>query len=107
MEIKRENLENSQIKLTIDIPAGMLHLHAEEAYKKLAGEVKIPGFRPGKAPKYLVEKEIGSEAFNNEILNIAIQRTFYEAGVKENLTTVAPPEIKVLKFVPTDGLTYE
>ncbi|PIZ00816.1 trigger factor [bacterium (Candidatus Howlettbacteria) CG_4_10_14_0_8_um_filter_40_9] len=107
MDIKREDLKDSQVKLTIDIPAGMLHLYSEEAYKKLAPSVKIAGFRPGKAPRNMVEREIGSDAFNNEILNIAIQRTFYDAVIKENLTTVSPPDIKVLKFVPTDGLTYE
>lgn len=107
MEIQKKTLRESQVQLTINVPVGMLHLFSEEVYKKLAAEVRIPGFRPGKAPRYLVEREVGSERFNNEILNIAIQKTFYEAVVKENLVTVGPPEIKVLKFVPTDELVYE
>lgn len=107
MNIKREDLKDSQVKLTIEVPAGMLHLFSEEAYKKLAPKVKISGFRPGKAPKHLVEKELGSEVINNEILEIAFQKTFYEAVMKEKLVTVSPPQVKVLKFVPTDGLTYE
>lgn len=107
MEVKREDLKGSEVKLTIDVPAGQLHLYSEEVYKKLAPSVKISGFRPGKAPRHLVEQEVGSDVFNKEILEMAIQRSFYEAITKEKLTTVSPPEVKVVKFVPTDGLTYE
>lgn len=107
MEIKREDLKGSQVKLTIDVPAGQLHLYSDEVYKRLAKGVKISGFRPGMAPRHLVEQEVGSDVFNKEILELAIQRSFYEAVIKEKLTTVSPPEVKVVKFVPTDGLTYE
>lgn len=107
MDIKKKIINDSQVQLTIDIPVGMLNIYSDRAYKKLAANVKIPGFRPGKAPRHMVEREVGSDAFNKEILESAIQDTFYQAIVKEKVVTLGPPEIKVIKFVPTDGLTYE
>lgn len=107
MKVTREDLKDNKIKLTIEVEAGRLKLASEVAYAKLAPSVKIPGFRPGKAPKNIVEKEVGSERFEAEILDIVLPQTYYDAVISEKLEVVGSPEVKVLKFVLSDGLTYE
>lgn len=107
MQVTKEILKDNKVKLTIEVEAGKLALASNAAYAKLAPSVKVAGFRPGKAPKNIVEKEIGSERFKAEILDIILPESYYEAVMQEKLEVVGSPEVKVLKFVPTDGLTYE
>lgn len=106
MNIKKEKI-GEKIKLTIEVEAEVIAKSSDEAYKKLASQVKIDGFRPGKAPRHIVEKEIGQERLEAEILDRVIPETYYNAVIEEKLNPIGPPEIKMVKFVPTDGLTYE
>ena len=105
--LKQENLPKSQIKLTIEVSKDELTKFIDKAYEKLKGEVKISGFRPGKAPRFMVEKEIGSERFQKEALEIALPETYYQAIQEKKLLPIGPPEIKMVKFVPSDSLVYE
>lgn len=107
MKVTKEDLKDNKIKLTIEVEAGKLALASDEAYAKLAPSVKVAGFRPGKAPKNIVEKEVGSERFEAEILDIVLPQSYYEAIMSEKLEVVGSPEVKVVKFVLSDGLTYE
>jgi trigger factor len=107
MNVTKEILKDNKIKLTIEVEAGKLALASDAAYAKLAPSVKVAGFRPGKAPKNIVEKEIGSERWEAEMLDIILPESYYEAVMSEKLEVVGSPEVKVIKFVPSDGLTYE
>jgi trigger factor len=106
MKVTKEN-QGNKVKLTIEVNAEILKKAAEEVYQKFAPNVKVAGFRPGKAPRNLIEKEIGQERFNAEIMDTVLPRTYYEAIISEKLDVVGAPEVKVMKFVPTDELTYE
>lgn len=107
MKVTHENLKDGKIKLTIEVEAARIALVSDEVFKKLAPTVKVAGFRPGKAPKDIVEKEIGRERFEAEILDIILPQTYYDAVMQEKLEVVGAPEVKLVKFVPSDGLTYE
>ncbi len=106
MKVQREKVDD-KIKLIIDIEAETVKKKYDAVYTELAKGVKVAGFRPGKAPKYMIEKEIGQDRINAEVLDTIIPETYYEAIIQEKINPVGPPEIKLLKFVPTDGLTYE
>jgi trigger factor len=105
--LKQESLPKSQIKLSIEVSKDELVKFLDKAYENLKDKVKISGFRPGKAPRYMLEKEIGSERFQKEALDHALPETYYEAIQQAKLLPVGPPEIKLVKFVPTDCLVYE
>ncbi len=107
MEVKRENLSKVKIKLTIDLKEAELRPHIEKVYKELAKNLKIAGFRPGKAPQFVVEKEVGQDKFYAEVLDSVLPEAYYNAITKEKLVTVNRPEIKVTKYAPTGGLTFE
>ncbi|MEK7447738.1 MAG: trigger factor [Patescibacteria group bacterium] len=107
MEVKREDLSKVKIKLTIDLTEKELGPHIEKVYKSLAKNLKIAGFRPGKAPRFVVEKEVGQDKFYAEVLDVTVPDAYYNAITKEKLITVSRPEIKVIKYAPTGGLTFE
>jgi trigger factor len=107
MKVSKEILADNKIRLTIEVEAGKLAIASDTVYTKLASSVKVAGFRPGKAPKNIVEKEIGSDKYEAEILDIVLPESYYDAVTHEGLEVVGSPEVKVVKFVPTDGLTYE
>lgn len=106
MKVQKENLDQ-KIKLTIDVDVETIKKTSDLVFERLSKNVKVAGFRPGKAPRHMIEKEIGQDRLNAEILDAVIPETYYEAVIKENLNPVGPPEVKLIKFVPTDGLTYE
>lgn len=111
MEIKRENLEKSKVKLTIRVSSPEMRNFFSRAYNKLAQNVEVKGFRPGTAPKSLTIAAIGENKLNSEILDIALQETYSQALRKENIIPVIQPKVnvKMLKdlTVDTAELEYE
>lgn len=107
MQVKKENISQVKIKLTVDLSEAELKPHIEKVYKEFAKTLKIPGFRPGKAPQFIVEKEVGQEKFYAEVLDHVLPEAYYQAVTKEKLITVSRPDIKVVKYAPTGGLTFE
>ncbi|KKQ17962.1 MAG: Trigger factor [Berkelbacteria bacterium GW2011_GWA1_36_9] len=111
MEIKKENLEKSKIKLTIKVSSPEMRGFFSLAYNKLAPSVEVKGFRKGAAPRALTISAIGENRLNSEILDLALKETYSTALKKENILPVAQPKvnIKVLKdlTVDTAELEYE
>lgn len=107
MNTKIEKISDTKIKMTIELSAEELKPYVDRAYMEVSKSVKIPGFRPGKAPKFMIEKEVGSELLEKYILEEAVPGSYYEAILKESVVAVGSPNVKVLKFVPSDGLSYE
>src|SRR5512132_2063508 len=63
-----EELPENKVKLHVSIPASEFERAIDAAFRKLAGEVKIPGFRPGKAPRRLLEARLGSDVARDQAL---------------------------------------
>ncbi len=106
MQVAKVNI-GEKIKLTISVGTETISDKTEVVYGRLSANIKVAGFRPGKAPRHIIEKEIGQERLNAEILDAIIPETYYEAIKNEKINPVGSPEIKLLSFVPTDGLIYE
>lgn len=107
MKVTEKKVEENKITLTIEVDAKTLQAASDELYKKFVQEVKIAGFRPGKAPKNLVEKEIGQERIEAEVIDAVVPTAYYEAIISEKLEVAGAPEVRVVKFVLSDGLTFE
>lgn len=95
---KLERLENSKVKLTIEVSAERFEKGIQAAYNKNKGSIQLPGFRKGKAPRMMIERMYGKGVFFEDAANDCIPEA-YEAAVKENeLEVVARPEINVEKM---------
>jgi trigger factor len=90
-----EQLDDNKVKLHVAVPATEFEKDIDAAFRKLAREVKIPGFRPGKAPRRLLEARLGSDLAREEALRDALPRYYAEAIESEQLDTIAPPEIDI------------
>jgi trigger factor len=106
MQLKREQPEPTKFKLTIVANATELEAAKSTALDRLSQNVKVPGFRAGKAPAKLVEKQLDPSALQSEFLDQAVNQLYSDAVNKEKLRPVAQPQISITKFVPFSTLEF-
>ena len=111
IEVKKENLQKSKIKLTIKVPSALMAGYFDTIYTKMAANVEVKGFRKGHAPKPLTISVIGENKLSEEIINLALNETYVEALKKEEIIPIAPPRINITMVkdltVDTAALEYE
>ena len=102
-----EKVEKSQVALTIEVSAAEFEAAIEKAYQKMRKKINVPGFRPGKAPRKIIEGMYGAEVFFEEAINIAFPDA-YEAAVKEKeLQVVGYPSVEMVGECTKDGFTFK
>ena len=102
-----EKVEKSQVALTIEVGAPEFEAAIEKAYQKMRKKINVQGFRPGKAPRKIIEGMYGVEVFFEEAINIAFPDA-YEAAVKEqDLRVVGYPEVEMVGECTRDGFTFK
>ncbi len=86
MKISQKPLDDHQIQFSVEVEAQTLESARQKAARKIAQRVKIPGFRPGKAPYNVIEKQVGPQAIKDEALDIVLDdmypRVIEETGIK-------------------------
>ncbi len=90
-----EPLEDNKVRLHVAIPAEDFERAIDAAFRKLAKEVKMPGFRPGKAPRRLLEARLGTEMARDQALRDSLPEYYAEAVVAEDVDVIAAPEIDI------------
>lgn len=88
-------LEGNKVKVTVEVDETELDRAVDVAFRKIAHEVRIPGFRPGKAPRRILEARLGPEVARGQALQDAMPE-WYGAAVRElDVDVIAPPEIDI------------
>lgn len=86
MKIDQQALDDHQVRLTVEVESETLQVARRKAARKIAGRIKVAGFRPGKAPYSVIEKQVGSEAIQEEAIDIVLEDVYpqvlEESGVK-------------------------
>jgi trigger factor len=95
METTVEALEGNKVRLKVAVPASEFEAAIDAAFRKLAREVRIPGFRPGKAPRRLLEAHLGSELAREQALRDSVPEYYTKAVAAEDLDAIAPPELEI------------
>jgi trigger factor len=90
-----EDLDDNKVRLHVSIPAAEFERAIDAAFRKLASEVKIPGFRPGKAPRKLLEARLGSDVARDQALRDSLPGYYAQAVESESLDTIAAPDIDI------------
>ncbi|MFN7455995.1 MAG: trigger factor [Gemmatimonas sp.] len=93
-------------RLQITVPADTVASYEDQAARKYATQVRLPGFRPGKAPPSMVRKKF-PEAVRQEAIELVINEAFREAIEREGLKLAAQPHVHDLKAVPGQPLEFE
>ncbi|MDH5761383.1 MAG: trigger factor [Nitrospinota bacterium] len=92
MEFKVEELEGVRRKLDIEIPGNVVAQRVSRAYKEINKQVKMPGFRPGKIPQHILEKQVPLESMS-QLWQDLMQEYYDKALMETGITPAGPPEI--------------
>lgn len=98
MKTTVEKLENNMVKVDIEIDAETAEKEYNKACKRLAQRVNIPGFRKGKAPKAILEKNIGSEAIKHDVMDSLLPSAFAQAIKENDLNIITEPAVESYDF---------
>lgn len=93
-----EKLAPSRVKLTIEIPFAELKPHLDKAYREIAGQVAIPGFRKGKVPPAIIDQRFGRGAVLQEAINEALPDAYTGAVSEHGLVPLGQPDIDVTRL---------
>ena len=95
MEHSVEKLSSNKVKISFKATAAEFENALQQAYLKLRGQINVPGFRKGKAPRKLIENMFGKGVFYEDALDILFPEAYYKAVEKNDLKPVARPEVDV------------
>ena len=95
MKVTVENGENQQVTLTIEVEAAEINKAVEQACKRLANRVSIPGFRKGKAPRMIVERHVGKDAVLQEAFDIVAPKALSKAFDEQKIDPVTRPNVDI------------
>ncbi|HVL99712.1 MAG TPA: trigger factor [Egibacteraceae bacterium] len=98
MKTTVERVDDTTVKLTVTVEPSRVTEAIDEAARRLASEVRIPGFRPGRAPKRVLESRLGKDAIWAEAARDALPRFYSEAAQAEELAVISQPEIELETF---------
>jgi trigger factor len=102
-----DEVGKNKVKLTVEVPLADVEKIMSQTYKRLAAEVKVPGFRPGKAPRAVIDQRLGRDFVRSEALKDLLPDLYAEAVRSEDIDVVAPPDIDVTAFEDGSDLTFE
>ncbi|MDO8747901.1 MAG: trigger factor [Candidatus Omnitrophota bacterium] len=97
MKVEAKKLDASKVQLDIEVPQETVKKKFEEVYEKVGKEARIPGFRPGKAPKDILEKHHG-RLIQDEVIKGLIPEAYRGSIEKEKIDVVEMPEISQVKL---------
>jgi trigger factor len=90
-----EPLEGNKVKLSVEVDEEEFEKAVDAAFRKIAREVRIPGFRPGKAPRRILEARLGKETGRSEALRDSLPDYYSRALREHDVDAIAPPEIDI------------
>ena len=102
-----EKVEKSQVALTIEVGSAEFQAAIEKAYQKMRKKINVPGFRPGKAPRKIIEGMYGAEVFFEEAINIAFPDAYEAAVTEQELRVVGYPKVEMVGDVTREGFTFK
>ncbi|WP_162460904.1 MULTISPECIES: trigger factor [unclassified Mycolicibacterium] len=101
-----EQLSPTRVRINVEVPFTELQPEFDQAYKELAKQVRLPGFRPGKAPAKLLEARVGRGAVLEQVVNSAIPAKYGEAVTTSDVKPLGQPEIDITKLEDNDELVF-
>ena len=98
VKVDTERKPGSQVVLSVEVDADQVSKSIDQAYSRLAPRVRIAGFRPGKAPRPMIEREIGWPALRQEALDLLLATAYNSALDEAGLDPIDVPRVEVQQF---------
>ncbi|GAB3619429.1 trigger factor [Glutamicibacter endophyticus] len=93
-----ENLNPTRVKLTVEVPYEELKPRIDEAYKTIAQQIQVPGFRKGKVPSRLIDQRVGRGYVIETAVNDGLNEYYQKAMVENELTPLSRPEVDITEL---------
>jgi trigger factor len=107
MNVTATPAPNSTILLEIELPPDSLDKSLDEATRRLARRTKVAGFRPGKAPRFMLERVLGPSAVLDEAVELLVQRSYREALVERGIVPLTDASVEVVQAVEGQPLIFK
>jgi len=101
-----ESIDPTRAKLTVEVPFEELKPSLDAAYQRIAKQVNIPGFRKGKVPPPVIDRQVGRGAVLDEAINDALPKFYVQALQDNDLVPLAQPEIDITKLEDNETLEF-
>jgi trigger factor len=98
LSVVTENLPKSQVGMTIEVPAEMVDATYERVLNRLVSRAKLEGFRPGRAPRALVEARVGPTALREEVVETMVPEVVRQALEEKSIDPIDPPDVEVVEL---------
>ncbi len=107
MDVKSNKISSNQVEFEIEIPIPQMGTYFDLAASELSKDMKVDGFRPGKIPADIVEKEKGSQKLYDHAANLAIQKTLPKAILEHKIEVVGQPDLVVTQIARGNPMKYK
>ncbi len=101
-----ETLSPTRAKLTVEVPFEELKPSLDKAYKTIAQQINVPGFRRGKVPPMVIDRQVGRGAILDQAINDALPQLYIQALQDNDLQPLAQPEIEVTRLEDNESLEF-
>jgi trigger factor len=101
-----EALSPTRAKLTVEVPFEELKPSLDKAYKTIAQQINVPGFRRGKVPPMVIDRQVGRGAVLEQAVNDVLPQKYMEAMQEHDLQPLAQPEIEVTRIDDNEALEF-
>ncbi len=106
MKSSVENLSPTRVRFDISIEFNEMSSHVADAYKKVASQVNIPGFRKGKVPAAMIDQRVGRGTVLDEAINAALPDFYTQAAREHKIAVIGRPEVDIKEFVDNEKLNF-
>jgi trigger factor len=101
-----ESIDPTRAKVTVEVPFAELKPSLDAAYQRIAKQVNIPGFRKGKVPPPVIDRQVGRGAVLDEAINDALPKLYAQALQDNDLVPLAQPEIEITRLEDNKTLEF-
>jgi trigger factor len=102
-----EALEGNKVKLSVEVEEVEFDAAIDEAFRRIAREVRIPGFRPGKVPRRILEARLGSDVARQDALRESLPAYYARAVGEHEVDVIAAPEIDITAGQESGPITFD
>ncbi len=106
MKTAVETLSPTRVRLTVEVPFEELQPSVASAYRKIAGQVRVQGFRPGKVPPRILDQRVGRGVVLEEAVSEAVPRFYGEAVRDNDVAVLGQPDVEVTEFADGGQLVF-
>ncbi|HEV2361195.1 MAG TPA: trigger factor [Acidimicrobiales bacterium] len=107
MRATAEAIEGNRVKVSVEVPEEELAEAEEQTLRRLVREVRVPGFRPGKVPRRLLQQRLGAKAIRSEVISDVLP-TYYQQAIEDTaIDVITQPEIDITTGEESGPLSFD